>query len=265
MLQSVSLNVIRKNGAKYTVSGTVKTVTGKSSTIVVSGIQEQDVIESIQVDNPLSKTQSEEQQSCYILQVLQGVINSKDNIWLQRLYGSKSNETEEQFTSSDTLSWDLPLNDPWSSIPELSLSKSDDDVILDNPDSHDKWNTAEDPWSSVEVLNTAMSPIQDTSPAAISTYIPVHEQICNTLNNSQYSAVGAMLASTDITVVQGPPGTGKTTVIIAFVLSILQNSTKTIWLTARSNVAVKNIALKLMQQSILSWKLLVSSEFYFDW
>ncbi|TDL25784.1 hypothetical protein BD410DRAFT_813484 [Rickenella mellea] len=65
--------------------------------------------------------------------------------------------------------------------------------------------------------------------------------------------------------IQGPPGTGKTTVIAAFVNSILEGSDRTVWLTAQSNVAVKNIAMKLADCNIWSWKLVVSSDFHLGW
>ncbi|KAF8440438.1 P-loop containing nucleoside triphosphate hydrolase protein [Boletus edulis BED1] len=59
--------------------------------------------------------------------------------------------------------------------------------------------------------------------------------------------------------VHGPPGTGKTTVIAASVVSHCHaNSGQAIWVTAQSNVAVKNIAEKFI-------KLLVSKDFHFDW
>ena len=65
---------------------------------------------------------------------------------------------------------------------------------------------------------------------------------------------------------QGPPGTGKTTVIAAAVNSkIAENSTNTVWIVAHSNVAVKNVAEKLVDSGFLGFKLLVSKDFHYDW
>ena len=64
----------------------------------------------------------------------------------------------------------------------------------------------------------------------------------------------------------GPPGTGKTSVIgayVQFTADLLDKSG--IWLVAQSNVAVKNIAEKLIKIGFTSWRLLVSKDFHFDW
>jgi regulator of nonsense transcripts 1 len=84
------------------------------------------------------------------------------------------------------------------------------------------------------------------------------------LNDSQHTAITRMLSS-HLTLVQGPPGTGKTTVIATCVLSAIQAGQRGIWLMAQSNVAVKNIAEKLVKLGFLSFKLLVSSSFHFEW
>ncbi|KAG1804544.1 uncharacterized protein BJ212DRAFT_891901 [Suillus subaureus] len=68
-----------------------------------------------------------------------------------------------------------------------------------------------------------------------------------------------------LTVIQGPPGTGKTTVIASFVQTALANGLSGIWLIAKSNVAVKNIAEKLADFGLTNWKLLVSKEFFDHW
>ncbi|KAI6119991.1 P-loop containing nucleoside triphosphate hydrolase protein [Pisolithus croceorrhizus] len=68
--------------------------------------------------------------------------------------------------------------------------------------------------------------------------------------------------------IQGPPGTGKTTVITAAVTSIIScpaASSRTIWIAAQSNVAVKNVAEKFDKIDFRDFKLLVSKEFHFDW
>lgn len=89
------------------------------------------------------------------------------------------------------------------------------------------------------------------------------------LNKSQQHAVNTMVSDLDdhrITIVQGPPGTGKTSVISAYVqLSVEVLDKAGIWLVAQSNVAVKNIAEKLIKIGFESWRLLVSKDFHFDW
>ncbi|KAF9243391.1 P-loop containing nucleoside triphosphate hydrolase protein [Melanogaster broomeanus] len=66
--------------------------------------------------------------------------------------------------------------------------------------------------------------------------------------------------------IQGPPGTGKTTVIAAAVISHDHaRSDRAIWIAAHSNVAVKNIARKLINEGFDKFKLLVSKDFHFDW
>ena len=88
------------------------------------------------------------------------------------------------------------------------------------------------------------------------------------LNPSQQKAVSYMISPMDdhrITLIQGPPGTGKTSVIAAYVQRALRFDKRGIWLVAQSNVAVKNIAEKLMSVNFENWKLLVSSDFHHGW
>lgn len=88
------------------------------------------------------------------------------------------------------------------------------------------------------------------------------------LNDSQIGVVQNMLSlsnSTRITMAQGPPGTGKTTVIGAFVQSATAAGLDGIWLVAQSNVAVKNIAEKLLKIGFTEWKVLVSLDFHDGW
>lgn len=59
--------------------------------------------------------------------------------------------------------------------------------------------------------------------------------------------------------------TGKTSVIATYVLSAIEAGQKGIWLMAQSNVAVKNIAEKLLDVGFEDWRLLVSADFHFDW
>ena len=100
-------------------------------------------------------------------------------------------------------------------------------------------------------------PIQKTAPTST---LP--------LNSSQQKAVNYMLSGKDdyrITLIQGPPGTGKTSVIAAFVQRALRSDKEGIWLIAQSNVAVKNIAEKLMSVGFENWRLLVSKDFHHEW
>ncbi|KDR78869.1 hypothetical protein GALMADRAFT_1274943 [Galerina marginata CBS 339.88] len=88
------------------------------------------------------------------------------------------------------------------------------------------------------------------------------------LNSSQQTAVNYMFSELDdhrITLVQGPPGTGKTSVIASFVQFSVALDRGGIWLVAQSNVAVKNIAEKLISSGFTAWKLLVSKDFQFQW
>ncbi|CAK5269394.1 unnamed protein product [Mycena citricolor] len=92
------------------------------------------------------------------------------------------------------------------------------------------------------------------------------------LNQSQQDAVDAMLSNKNdhhIVLVQGkpsPPGTGKTSVIATFVNAAVSMNYQGIWLVAKSNVAVINIALKLQSVGFLNWRLLASAEFsHKDW
>ncbi|KAF8071840.1 P-loop containing nucleoside triphosphate hydrolase protein [Lyophyllum atratum] len=88
------------------------------------------------------------------------------------------------------------------------------------------------------------------------------------LNPSQQDAVNTMYSTLDehrITIIQGPPGTGKTSVIASFVQFAIQTGYDGIWLVAQSNVAVKNIAEKLLSAGFTDWKLLVSKDFIFEW
>jgi hypothetical protein len=89
------------------------------------------------------------------------------------------------------------------------------------------------------------------------------------LNDSQDLAVKGILSGADedrVMLIQGPPGTGKTTVIAASVLRMVKcSTTRTVWLVAQSNVAVKNIAEKLDKVEFHEFKLLVSKDFHFYW
>lgn len=89
------------------------------------------------------------------------------------------------------------------------------------------------------------------------------------MNASQERAVRTILStkpSDRVCLVQGPPGTGKTTVIAESVQRIRSGDpSRSIYLIAQSNVAVKNIAEKLADVGFFDFRLLVSHEFHFDW
>lgn len=86
-----------------------------------------------------------------------------------------------------------------------------------------------------------------------------------------------------ITMIIGPPGTGmnralqsnnpflpklpgKTTVIAATVISLINGTTEDfVWIIAQSNIAVKNIAEKLLDCEFTDFRLLVSKEFITEW
>ncbi|TID23208.1 hypothetical protein CANINC_003225 [Pichia inconspicua] len=65
------------------------------------------------------------------------------------------------------------------------------------------------------------------------------------LNDSQKSAVCTALTN-DVTLVQGPPGTGKTASIYEMVLQFLDAGIKPVMVVAASNLAVDNIAEKMI-------------------
>ncbi|CAL1711902.1 unnamed protein product [Somion occarium] len=85
------------------------------------------------------------------------------------------------------------------------------------------------------------------------------------LNMCQCSVAAAMISpSESLVITHGPPGTGKTTTIAAAVKYwSLQRSP--VWIVARSNVAVRNIARSLVSNNVSDFKLIVSKEFYLEW
>lgn len=101
------------------------------------------------------------------------------------------------------------------------------------------------------------------------------ERVKVRLNESQRQAVlefcGMSSDATDplIQLVHGPPGTGKTTMITAMVqwLARCKGAARgdAVYIVAQSNVAVKNIAEKLVDIKFEEFKLLVSEEFHYEW
>ncbi|KAL4260424.1 DNA2/NAM7 helicase-like C-terminal domain-containing protein [Pleurotus pulmonarius] len=88
------------------------------------------------------------------------------------------------------------------------------------------------------------------------------------MNTSQNTAIQAMLSASSkdhIVVIQGPPGTGKTSVIANYVKTAITSGYRGLWLVAQSNVAVKNIAEKLISYEFTDFRLLVSRDFRYEW
>lgn len=82
----------------------------------------------------------------------------------------------------------------------------------------------------------------------------------DTFNDSQKVAIQSVL-NNSITVLQGPPGTGKTSTIYEVILQLLENlNTYPILVVAASNIAIDNIAEKLLEKHGRSILRIVSLE-----
>lgn len=82
----------------------------------------------------------------------------------------------------------------------------------------------------------------------------------DTFNDSQKVAIQSVL-NNSITVLQGPPGTGKTSTIYEIILQLLENlNTFPILVVAASNIAIDNIAEKLLLKHGRSILRIVSNE-----
>jgi len=71
----------------------------------------------------------------------------------------------------------------------------------------------------------------------------------NNLNESQQSAVSAIVENEKLCIVHGPPGTGKTTTLIEAIIQLIKNNEKVL-VSAPSNTAVDNIAKGLIAQGV---------------
>jgi len=69
------------------------------------------------------------------------------------------------------------------------------------------------------------------------------------LNEPQQRAVSKALAARDVALIHGPPGTGKTTTLAAFVQAAASRG-ESVLATAASNMAVDNLAEKLVQRGL---------------
>lgn len=235
------------SGREYTVEGSVQSVVGKVSQIKIPDIQDRRIT-SIQMEDLSGQSQTEEQQSLKILQFLQNKADPRGNTWMELFYTTQScndKPTIDEAVLSTDSTWALEDDPPFN--VQLHLPPVTRDI------------RTSDSGSKVGGEH------REQSQKSATFHIPISDALLGSLNPSQCAALNDMLGSTKVTVVQGPPGTGKTTVISSFVECVLQNSEHTLWLTAQSNVAVKNIALKLKQMSLLEWKILVSSEYFNDW
>lgn len=145
----------------------------------------------------------------------------------------------------------------------LRILQGDLGLLEDSPWVRNIWfNTKDD--DGLSWPEEWSPPSMSSGPIRIPSFSP-----SRVLNPSQQKALNAMLSQRDghrITIVQGPPGTGKTSVISSFVQYSVKGFNRTgIWLVAQSNVAVKNIAEKLINDNFEDWKLLVSKDFIYDW
>ncbi|KAJ4477314.1 P-loop containing nucleoside triphosphate hydrolase protein, partial [Lentinula aciculospora] len=126
----------------------------------------------------------------------------------------------------------------------------------------------DDPW--VKNLWFPPNGIMTWSDSQVSTHVvTVPETPQRPLNTSQIYAIEKMLSfktEDHIILLRGPPGSGKTSVISRFVeIATASEHYPGIWLIAQSNIAVKNIAEKLVSVGYMKWRLLVSKDFIFDW
>ncbi|RXW22846.1 hypothetical protein EST38_g3012 [Candolleomyces aberdarensis] len=143
----------------------------------------------------------------------------------------------------------------------LRVLQGKEDIFVDNPWIRNIWFSPDGTLVWPEEWSSPISPTSRLPPDTYTYELPK-------LNPSQQIAVNSMLSTKDsyrCVIVQGPPGTGKTSVIAAYVILAARRGYDGIWLIAQSNVAVKNIALKLLKVGYQDWKILVAKEFHNGW
>ncbi|KAF9007590.1 P-loop containing nucleoside triphosphate hydrolase protein [Cyathus striatus] len=148
----------------------------------------------------------------------------------------------------------------------LRVLQGEYNLLNDSPWTQNVWFPTPDgrfiwpeDWAKEAIVQPPSSP--PTFPSEI-------EDNLARLNTSQQRAINTMISSDDshrLVLIQGPPGTGKTSVIAAFVQMVDIMGYRGIWLVAKSNVAVKNIAEKLLSVNFTSWRLIVSRDFKDGW
>ncbi|RXW22820.1 hypothetical protein EST38_g3022 [Candolleomyces aberdarensis] len=148
----------------------------------------------------------------------------------------------------------------------LGVLQGKDGLFVENPWIKNIWLSTDGnlAWPKEWSTPPLASPTSPTSQSPPET--STHKKIM--LNTSQQKAVNHMLSTKDayrFVIVQGPPGTGKTSVIGAYVTMAVSRGQDGIWLIAQSNVAVKNIALKLLSIGFEDWKILVAKDFHNGW
>ncbi|KAJ7274286.1 AAA domain-containing protein [Mycena haematopus] len=213
-LGNIITTVQNPRGATYNMHGRTGGVDGRAANLDLARPLDNTkmilTIKSIGRDDP---TTAEAQRAATVLRILQGNL---------RLLTGK----EILPKLATKIITGLTTDNPWIQniwFPEL-FGESDDILLVWPPE----WTVCRG-----EANSASLSPGDN---------IDRHN-----LNKSQQEAVDTMLSRSDtdrITIIQGPPGTGKTTVIATYVKEAIQNCQGGIWLVAKSNVAVINIALK---------------------
>ncbi len=101
-----------------------------------------------------------------------------------------------------------------------------------------------------ERLNTLFQQLYENKSFETSLEAPENIDFKNaSLNDSQKSAVKAILVNEHLTLVHGPPGTGKTTTLLESIVQLARQGKKVL-VSAPSNAAVDNVARGLIQENI---------------
>ncbi|KAF5342579.1 hypothetical protein D9611_001793 [Ephemerocybe angulata] len=173
-------------------------------------------------------------------------------------------KTKVLLTVETTGKDDPTLSESKRSATILRVLQGELTILSDNPWVRNIWFPSD--GDDKHLLNWPAE--WDTPPPMSPKPAPSKKYDIPKLNGSQQRAVNSMLsdkAAHRLVIVQGPPGTGKTSVIGAYVVMATQMGRSGIWLIAQSNVAVKNIALKLLSVGFKDWKILVARDFHNGW